>query len=113
MKKDTTTKHFELNPKQPPKTDWSQFDAMSDEDRHAAAASDPDCPPSTEEQLARAYRLPDIKAIRRRLNMTQQEFARQFHLSLGAVRDWEQGSHQPDHAARTLLKVIAFSPEIV
>jgi hypothetical protein len=32
------------------------FDAMSEEERYAAARSDPDCPPATEAQLARARR---------------------------------------------------------
>lgn len=32
---------------------------------------------------------------------------------LGTVRDWEQGRNQPDHAARALLPVIAFAPDVV
>jgi len=53
MKKGKITK-FTLDPDNPPKTDWRAFDAMSEEERHQAALSDPDCPPLTEEQLARA-----------------------------------------------------------
>src|SRR5712691_6959873 len=45
---------FRLNPKKPQKTDWRAFDAMSEKERHRAALSDPDCPPATEAQLARA-----------------------------------------------------------
>ena len=56
MKKGSTTK-FRLRAKSPPKTDWRAFDAMSEEERHAAALSDPDCPPATEAQLGRARRL--------------------------------------------------------
>ena len=37
MKKGSTTK-FRLRAKSPPKTDWRAFDAMSEEERHAAAA---------------------------------------------------------------------------
>jgi putative transcriptional regulator len=54
-----------------------------------------------------------VRTLRRKLNLTQEQFARRFQLSLGAVRDWEQGRNQPDHAARTLLRVIEFSPEVV
>jgi hypothetical protein len=43
--------------KKRPKTDWRAFDAMSEEERHQAALSDPDCPPATEAQLSRAHRL--------------------------------------------------------
>src|SRR5437016_1161876 len=46
MKKGNTTK-FRLRAKSPPKTDWRAFDAMSEEERHAAALPDPDCPPAT------------------------------------------------------------------
>ena len=112
MKKGSTTR-FRLNPKKPPKTDWCAFDAMSDEERHRAAASDPDAPPATEAQLARARRVPTVRALRKKLNLTQEEFAARFHLPLGTVRDWEQGAHRPDRAAQVLLTVIARDPDAV
>jgi putative transcriptional regulator len=46
----------------PPKTDWRAFDAMTEEERHAAAVSDPDCPPATDAQLVRARRLVRLRA---------------------------------------------------
>ncbi len=55
MARGSTTK-FRLRAKSSPKTDWRAFDAMSEEKRHTAALSDPDCPPATEAQLARARR---------------------------------------------------------
>lgn len=51
--------------------------------------------------------MPDIRVIRKKLRLTQQQFAATFHLSLAAMRDWEQTRYQPDQAARTLLRVIA------
>ena len=104
---------FRLNPKKPPKTDWRAFDAMSEEARHQAALSDPNCPPATKSQLARARRVPTVRALRKKLNMTQEEFAKRFHLPLGTVRDWEQGAHLPDKAAQVLLAVIAKDPDAV
>jgi putative transcriptional regulator len=74
MKKGSITK-FKLNPKKPPKTDWRAFDAMTEEQRHRAAVSDPDAPPATEAQLARARRVPTVRALRKKLNLTQEEFA--------------------------------------
>jgi len=112
MKKESITK-FKLNPKKPPSTDWRAFDAMSEDARHRAAVSDPDAPPATEAQLARARRVPSVRALRTRLNLTQEEFAARFHLPLGTVRDWEQGAHRPDKAAQVLLTVIARDPEAV
>jgi hypothetical protein len=35
------------------KVDWAKLDAMTDEEIEAAARSDPDNPPLTDEQLAR------------------------------------------------------------
>jgi hypothetical protein len=63
MKKGSTTS-FRLNPKKVPKSDWRTFDAMSDEERHRASLSDPDCPPATEAQLARAASRPSAPCAR-------------------------------------------------
>jgi putative transcriptional regulator len=112
MKKGSITR-FKLNPKKPPKSDWRAFDAMSEEERHRAALSDPDAPPATEVQLVRARRVPTVRALRKKLNLTQEEFAARFHLPLGTVRDWEQGAHRPDKAAQVLLTVIARDPDAV
>ena len=112
MKKESITR-FKLNPKKPPKTDWRAFDAMSEADRHSAALADADAPPATKAQLARARRVPSVRALRAKLNLTQEEFAARFHLPLGTVRDWEQGAHRPDKAAQVLLTVIANDPDAV
>ena len=109
MKKESITR-FKLNP---PKTDWRAFDAMSEEARHRAAVSGPDAPSATEAQPARARRVPTVRALRTRLNLTQEEFAARFHLPLGTVRDWEQGAHRPDKAAQVLPTVIARDPDAV
>ena len=112
MKKGSITS-FKLDSKKLPKSDWRAFDAMSEEERHRAALSDPDAPPATEVQLARARRVPTVRALRKKLNLTQEEFAKRFHLPLGTVRDWEQGAHRPGKAAQVLLTVIARDPDAV
>jgi putative transcriptional regulator len=55
----------------------------------------------------------DVRAIRHRLELSQNEFAARFGFSLAAVREWEQGRRRPEQAARTLLLVINRNPEIV
>jgi len=55
----------------------------------------------------------DLKAIRRRLKMSQQVFAREFGFSIGRVRDWEQGRSPIDAPSRILLRVIEKEPEAV
>jgi len=112
MKKENITR-FRLDPKKPPKADWRAFDAMSEEERHRAALSDRECPPARQAQLARARRVPSVRALREKLKLTQEEFAARFHLPLGTVRDWEQGAHRPDKAAQVLLTVIAKDPDAV
>jgi putative transcriptional regulator len=47
----------------------------------------------------------------RALALTQEEFAARYHISLGTLRDWEQGPSEPDQPARAYLTVIARDPE--
>jgi putative transcriptional regulator len=54
---------------------------------------------------------PDIAAIRKRLGLSQERFAKKFGLSPATVRDWEQGRRLPDAPARNFLRVIAYAPE--
>ena len=55
----------------------------------------------------------DVKAIRKRLKLSQKAFAERFHFSAAAVRDWEQGRRRPQASAHTLLMVIDREPEAV
>ena len=54
-----------------------------------------------------------ILAIRKRLNLSRQEFADRFGLDVRALQEWEQGRRVPDRAARVLLTVIDREPESV
>jgi putative transcriptional regulator len=55
----------------------------------------------------------DIKAIRKRLNMTQARFSDTFGFSLDAVKHWEGGRRTPESSARAFLTVIARNPAAV
>ncbi len=85
--------------------------SMTDEEVHAAALSDPDNPPLTEERLKQLKRVPRVRTLRRALGLTQEEFAARFHIPLGTLRDWEQGRTEPDQPTRAYLKVIAQNPD--
>ena len=87
-------------------TDWGAIDALSDEEVQAQALADLDAQPLTDAQLARLRRVPPVRLLRRRLGMTQAAFATAFALTLGTLRDWEQGRKRPDAPARALLRVI-------
>ncbi len=93
--------------------DWSRADVMTERDAHAAALSDPDAQPLTEESLARMRLIPRTKTMRRALGLTQEAFAARYRIPLGTLRDWEQGRAEPDQTARAYLTVIARDPEMV
>lgn len=95
------------------RTDWARVDAMTEDEIEANAASDPDNPPMTPEELARMRPVPSPKEIRQRLRLSQEEFASRFGVSLDTLRDWELGISAPDSTARTLLRVIETNPEAV
>lgn len=66
----------------------------------------------------RAYRIHvpkkiDVRSIRTRLDMTQEEFAARFGFSVNTLRRWEQGSRQPEGPTRTYLLVIERAPKAV
>lgn len=67
---------------------------------------------------ANAYRIHvpekiNVKAIRMRLDMTQEEFAGRFGFSVNTLRHWEQGSRQPEGPTRAYLLVIERAPKAV
>jgi putative transcriptional regulator len=55
----------------------------------------------------------NVKTIRRRLRLTQDEFSRRFGIPQGTLRDWEQGRRRPEGPARAFLLVIQHEPKAV
>lgn len=55
----------------------------------------------------------DVKAIRTKLNMTQEEFAGRFGFSINTLRHWEQGRRVPEGPTRAYLLVIDRNPKAV
>ena len=55
----------------------------------------------------------DVRAIRGRLGLTQQQFAIRFGFNINTLRHWEQGKRQPEGAARAYLIVIERAPKTV
>jgi putative transcriptional regulator len=55
----------------------------------------------------------DIAAIRKRLGLSQSEFAARFGFKVDAVQNWEQGRRRPEGAARAFLRVIEREPAAV
>jgi putative transcriptional regulator len=55
----------------------------------------------------------DVRAIRTKLKMTQQEFAGVFGFSINTLRHWEQGKRVPEGPTRAYLLVIDRAPKTV
>jgi putative transcriptional regulator len=101
------------DPANRPKPGLSRFNAMSEDERHAAALADPDALPANEAELATARRGPNVRAIREQFGLSVEDFGRRFGLSPVLLRQWEEGTRWPDRAAKMLLRVIEREPEAV
>jgi putative transcriptional regulator len=55
--------------------------------------------------------VPDVRAIRRQLHMSQHEFADAFRIPLATLKNWEQGRRVPDAPAAAYLQAIARRPQ--
>jgi putative transcriptional regulator len=64
---------------------------------------------------ARVYRprSVDVKALRSRVEMTQEQFAARFGFSVATLRHWERGDRTPHGPALVLLNVIDKNPAAV
>lgn len=57
--------------------------------------------------------VPDVAALRKRFGLSQQKFAALLGISVGTLRNWEQGRRTPEGPAHVLLRVAARHPEAV
>jgi putative transcriptional regulator len=90
-------------------TDGQAIDAQSDGDIARNVADDPDAPPIlTGGETAAAI----VRTARKRLGLSQAEFAARFQVPVGTLRDWEQSRRQPDAPALAYLRVIAREPDM-
>lgn len=55
----------------------------------------------------------DVRALRDKLEMTQQEFADFLGISVHTLGKWERGERTPEGPARVLLKIVEREPEAV
>ena len=109
-------RRFILDPKNPPKLsdeERARLDAMTDEEITAAAKSDPDNPPLTDEELERVRLARWVQAVRALTGLSQRRFAEMYRINVGRLRDLEQGRTQPDSAILAYLAVIEREPEAV
>jgi len=55
----------------------------------------------------------DVKAVRAKVGMTQEQFAARFGFSAATLRHWERGDRIPRGPALVLLNVIERNPRAV
>ena len=100
-----------------PKIDWRRVKATTEAEIERQAIEDGH-PTLTAGDLKKARLVMppsavDVRAIRRRLQLSQKAFALKFGFSPRTVQEWEQGRAQPDRPARLLLAMIARAPKTV
>ena len=91
-----------------PRIDRARVAATTEADvrRHRIEdGEDPDAP------LPPFRPVPNVRAIRTRLQMTQEAFARAIGVPVATVRNWEQSRTGMDPAVRSLLLVVEREPE--
>ena len=68
-----------------------------------------------EQDASRTFEYPDVdvKNIRSKLHKTQKQFAAMLGISVGTLRNWEQGRRHPTGPALALLKVADAKPDVL
>jgi putative transcriptional regulator len=56
--------------------------------------------------------LPDVKAVREKIGLTQSEFAQLMRVSVKTLQNWEQRRRHPTGPAAALLKIVSTAPEV-
>jgi len=56
---------------------------------------------------------PNIKSLRTKYQLSQDQFAAMLGISPGTLRNWEQGRRTPEGPARVLLQIAARHPDVV
>jgi putative transcriptional regulator len=85
---------------------------MTDEEITAAALTDPDDPPLTDEQLAQ-FRPPALaKRVRHELRMSREAFAAAYGIPLQTLLAWERHQAEPTEVELAYLRLIEREPEM-
>ena len=100
------------------KTDWENLKTMTENEIIENAENDDDAPLLGKDDLATFQRVNpiehiDVKLIRTKLDMTQDEFSSYFGFKIRTVQEWEQHRREPTGAAKNFLRVIEMEPRMV
>ena len=84
--------------------DTSKVDATTEEAIRRQVAEDE----AAAMQDVAAY----VRRIRKRMGMTQRDFAVRINVSVDTLRHWEKGKRLPEGPAKALLRILDKVPEI-
>jgi len=56
---------------------------------------------------------PEIKTVREKLKVSQNEFALMIGVSVRTLQNWEQGRRKPEGPAKALLRIASRNPSAV
>lgn len=56
---------------------------------------------------------PDVAALRKKLKLSQREFAETYRINPETLKKWEQHKREPDSISRAYLKCIAANPKMI
>lgn len=92
--------------------DQTRLARLTDDEITAAARSDPDNPPLTDEELA-GFRKPALaKRVRHKLRMGRETFSASYGIPLDVLSGWERREVEPTVAEVAYLQLIEREPEI-
>jgi putative transcriptional regulator len=85
------------------------FDELLESVREGGEILRGECAPSR----SLHFEEPDVRGLRERHGLSQPRFAAMMGISVGTLRNWEQGRRRPEGSARILLKVVEKHPDAV
>lgn len=60
-----------------------------------------------------SYDLPNIRLIRSKTGLSQQQFANKLNISPRTLQNWEQGIRNPTGATVTLMRLLDKQPDLI
>src|SRR5438874_13513832 len=87
--------------------DRVKFDSFTDADIERMIADDPDLAPPTETLQP----LLEARDIRRKLGLTQPQFAKKLGVPVATVRHWERNETRTDQVFQGLLRILGRMPK--
>lgn len=89
-----------------------RLETMTDEEIIAAALTDPDNPPLTDEQLARFRRPALSMRVRLKLRMGRETFSAAYGIPVETLKAWERFKAEPTEVELAYLRLIEREPEM-